>query len=174
MNPVEEKESPVQKYGSDQDTDYFDCGEDSINSFLKKNAVVNQKRGVSQIFCLRENVDGVGKPVIGYYTLSAAAIPSSGVDREIIKGVPLGYDAPVILLGRIGIDKRHQGKGHGEFLLMDALERAMNASNDLGVVGVVLDALNKDVASWYQSYGFITLDESKMFIPMKAIKALFR
>lgn len=174
MNPVEEKESPVEKYRSDHETDYFDCGEDGINRFLKTNAVVNQKRGVAQIFCLSDDVIGVGRPVIGYYTLSAASIPSDDVNRDVIKGVPRGYEAPVFLLGRLGVDKRHQNNGCGEFLLMSALERAMDAASEIGVVGVILDALNEKVASWYKSYGFIALDESRLFIPMKAIKALFK
>lgn len=175
MNPVEEKESPVEKYRSDHETEYFDCGDESINLFLKKNALVNQKRGVSQIFCLSEDVVGSGKSVIGYYTLSASSIPADGVDQEKVKGIPRGYAAPVILLGRLGVDKRHQRKGIGERLLLDALERAMHiASNDLGAVGVVLDALNAEVASWYADYGFIVLEENKLFIPMKAIKSLMK
>lgn len=82
---------------------------------------------------------------------------------------------PMALLGRLAVDSSAKGFGVGAGLLQDALLRVWQASELLGVRGVVVDALDDSAARFYQHFGFrpsaalplklmITLEEVRRII----------
>ncbi|MCD4737241.1 MAG: GNAT family N-acetyltransferase, partial [Bacteroidales bacterium] len=78
---------------------------------------------------------------------------------------------PTILLGRLAIDKSFQGKGYGEVLLVNALNRCIKTSENLGALAVVVDPIDENAINFYIKYGFIMLPGSqKMFITIKTIE----
>lgn len=47
--------------------DAFDCGDESLNSYLKRFALINNQNGSSRTYVTTKN-----KQVVGYYTLTPA------------------------------------------------------------------------------------------------------
>lgn len=78
---------------------------------------------------------------------------------------------PVTLLGRLARDSQFKGQGIGELLLADALKRAYQASSEVASIAVVTDPINEKAKSFYESFGFITLESGRMFITMDTVKA---
>jgi ribosomal protein S18 acetylase RimI-like enzyme len=74
----------------------------------------------------------------------------------------------------LAIDLKSQGKGLGELLLVDALERVVQASEQLGIYAVEVRALNENARRFYLKYGFTALldDELHLYLPMKTIRKL--
>lgn len=99
---------------SEHELNDFDSGESSLNEWLKKRALKNQASGGSRCFILCN-----GKKVIGYYTLSAGAIHHDTAPKAMRRNMP--DPLPVLLLGRLAIDKNYHNKGLGSALLRDAM-----------------------------------------------------
>lgn len=148
----------------------FSCGYELLDNYLKKQANQDIKRKLSSCNVLvdEQNI------VKGYFTLSANSIRREELPDDLSKKLPPSYsDLPVILLGRIAIDKSMQGKGFGEILLFDALKKCLDLSNQLGILAVIVDPIDDKAISFYKSYGFIELPTSnKMFLAMKTIEQL--
>ena len=60
---------------------------------------------------------------------------------------------PVLLLGRLAIDKRHQNQGIGRALLRDAMIRAINVARDAGVFAILVHAISDQARQFYLSRG---------------------
>jgi GNAT superfamily N-acetyltransferase len=110
----------------------------------------------------------------GYYTLSASSIKRDSFPENLSKKLPLSYqDLPTVLLGRLAIDKSLQGQGYGEIMLIDALKRCFEISENLGTIAIVVDPIDEKAQRFYERYGFVQLPGSeKMFLPMKTIETL--
>ena len=72
--------------------------------------------------------EGEGNTVLGYYTLSAISVDIGEWPETVARKLPRYPVVPATLLGRLAIDRRLQGQGAGEYLLMDALHRSLQAS----------------------------------------------
>lgn len=108
----------------------FDCGNELLNNYLKHQAGQDVQRKLSACFVFPE---GKTKHIQGYYTLSNYSIPLNRLPDHIQKKLPKSYQSiPTTLLGRLAIDLRHQGKGLGRILLIDALKRSFELSKEIG------------------------------------------
>ena len=150
----------------------FDCGKEFLNNYLKNQAGQDQKRKLAVCFVLSELETN---KVQGYYTLSNNSIPLSHFPENIQKKLPKSYlSIPTTLLGRLAIDKIQQGKGIGKILLIDALKRSYETSQEIGSFAVVVDPIDKEAEVFYEKYDFIKLpDSEKMIIATKTLKELF-
>lgn len=148
----------------------FSCGEEILDNYIRQYAKQDQKRRVAAVFVLPAEK----KLIKGYYTLSSTHIPSDILPEKILKKLPNHPFQPATLLGRLAVAEPHQGKGVGEMLLIDALYRSYNLSEQIGSIAVVVDALNKKAASFYENYGFIKLSGGeRLFLTIKTIGKLF-
>lgn len=60
-------------------------------------------------------------------------------------------------------------------MLLDALKRSYEISENIGSFAVVVDPIDENAARFYDKYGFIKLpDSGKMFLPMNTIKTVFQ
>ena len=84
--------------------------------------------------------EGENSRVIGFYTLSAVSVDIGAWPENVAKKLPRYPVVPATLLGRVVIDRKFQGKGTGEHLLIDALHRSLQASGQVASVAVVVDA----------------------------------
>ena len=156
----------------DFDRSFFDCGEESLNNYIKRIVGQDRRRNLALCFALVDQ-DNIVK---GYFTLSNASISKENIPKTISKRKIGTYkDLPVTLLGRLAIDNSVKGKGYGEILLMDALRRCFDISQrGAGSMSVIVDPLNKKATDFYKKYGFIELTDSKrMFLMMDTIGELF-
>ncbi|MEE9338982.1 MAG: GNAT family N-acetyltransferase [Methylococcaceae bacterium] len=143
----------------------FDCGEPSLNTYLRQYARQNIKHRINKVFVAMP-IDS-DKTIMGYYTLSAGSMSVNDLPPEQKRRLPQ-YPVPIALLGRLAVDKQYQGQRLGHVLLADAIQRVEQASEILAVYAIVVEALNLSVTEFYQSFGFIPFTEKplKLFLPM--------
>lgn len=146
----------------------FVCEENSLEVYLKKQAGQDIKRKVAACFIL----EGEENTIKGYYTLSADSVDRTLIPEHLQKKLPY-KNLPVTLLGRLARDSHYTGQGIGELLLADALMRAYLASSAVGAWAVVTDPINEKAKAFYESFGFVSLESGRMFIPMETIKSAF-
>ncbi len=142
----------------------FDCGEESLNEFLKKYARQNSEKGFGRTFVA---VLPNETEILGFYTLS-----SGSVSFEIVPETVPRYPIPTVHLGRLAADVKMRGQGLGELLLINALERTVLAAAELGIYAVELYALNETAKKFYLKYGFVQLadDEKHLYLPIKTLR----
>lgn len=143
----------------------FNCGEESLDLYLRRYAKQDVKRRISRIFVASpvENPE----QVVGYYTLSAYSISADSMPEEQRRRLP-GYPVPAAMLGRLAIDKSYQRSGLGRTLVADALLRVKQASEVMAVYALTVDALHEEAATYYQRFGFIAFPDQplKLFLPL--------
>lgn len=140
--------APPTPITADQELANFDSGELSLNEWLKKRAFKNHASGASRCFVLCG-----GATVIGYYSLSAGAISHEAAPRAMRRNMP--DPLPVLLLGRLAVDKRYHNRGIGQALLRDAMLRAVNVAGDAGVFALLVHAISDQAKQFYLSRGFV-------------------
>lgn len=144
----------------------FTCEEPSLENYLRRQAGQDIRRQVAACFVL----EGDGGLIKGYYTLSPGSVNRNLIPEKLRKKLPY-QNLPVTLLGRLARDSQFKGQGLGELLLADALMRAFQASTTIASWAVVTDPLNEKARQFYGSFGFISLESGRMFLPMETIKA---
>ncbi len=111
--------------------------------------------------------------IAGYYTLSSTALGLGELPEKLSRKLPRYPLVPATLLGRLAVDRRHQGKGYGRFLLADALHRALRS--EIASFAVVVDAKDDDAKRFYERESFLPFPDqpTKLFRPMADIALLF-
>jgi predicted GNAT family N-acyltransferase len=111
--------------------------------------------------------------IAGFYTLSADNIRSDDLSPELVKKLKLPrYTAfPATLIGRLARDQSFKAKGLGKILLADALHVALEASETIASVAVIVDAKDEKARQFYSEFGFLSFPETvnRLFIPMKTV-----
>ena len=126
----------------------FECGEPSLDEWLKKRALKNHTAGASRCFVVCR-----GLTVVGYYSLSAGAIGHTEAPKAMRRNMP--DPLPVLLLGRLAIDRRYHNQGLGQALLRDAMLRAVSVGRDAGVFAILVHAISEPARRFYLSRGFV-------------------
>ena len=111
--------------------------------------------------------------IAGYYTLSSTAVKLTEFSADIARKLPRYPLVPATLLGRLAIDRSHQGRGHGRFLLADALFRAVRS--EIASFAIVINAKDEAARRFYEREGFLPFPDQplKLFRPMAEIARLF-
>lgn len=150
----------------------FSSGSAPLDHYLQHQAGQEARRHIAVTFAL---VDTEHQALAGYYTLSATSIRLGELPPDLAEKLPRYPLVPATLLGRLAIDAGYQGKGLGEFLLMDALQRSCTQSQAIASMAVVIDAKGEGAVRFYERYGFIKFPEQsyRLFLPMKTIARLF-
>ena len=150
----------------------FDCNNEMINRFVKKNLKKRVKRHLSQAYVLLDE----NERFVGFYTLDSFAIAKNDFELEENKpSLGLPPIVPVVKLSMIGIDKSLQGKGLGKRLLRDVFLKVYQISQLAGCIGLYLLA-EKEAIPFYENLGFIKIKDDKplpMFLKIDIILKLF-
>ena len=128
--------------------DRFSCGETVLDDWLKRRALSNQSSGASRTFVVA-NQD---RHVVGYYALAAGAVTHGAAPGSVKRNMP--DPIPVLVLGRLAVDRRAQGIKLGGALLRDAVMRAAGVAQNAGVRALLVHALNERARTFYLNYGF--------------------
>jgi GNAT superfamily N-acetyltransferase len=140
--------TPPAPISADHVLDGFECGETPLDEWLKKRGLKNQASGASRCF-----VSCAGRAAIGYYTLSAGGIAQEAAPKAMRRNMP--DPLPMLLLGRLAIDRRYQDQGLGNALLRDAMLRAVLIAGHAGVFAIMVHALSEQAKRFYLSRGFV-------------------
>ncbi|MCG2803857.1 MAG: GNAT family N-acetyltransferase [Propionicimonas sp.] len=147
----------------------FQCGEPSLDEYLRRHALNNHFGGGARCF-----VTMFTGSIAGYYTLSTASIQPAAATGRVRRNMP--SPVPVVLLGRLAVDRSHQGRGVGTSLLQDALLRTIAAADQIGVRAMVVHALHEEARAFYLANGFrdSPTDSLHLMVLIKDAIAAFR
>jgi GNAT superfamily N-acetyltransferase len=150
----------------------FDCGIPELNDYLKRYAGQNHRKGLGSTYVL---IPAEGEPVAaGYHTLSMAQVDLRFLPESHRKNLPK-YPVPAVRLGRLAVDRKWQGTGLGEILLMDAIRRAVTAVQSVAAKFMIVDAKNKRAEEFYLRYGFHPFEggSNSLVAAIDTLKGLF-
>lgn len=132
---------------SDDRVAAFDCGEPSLDDYLRTKALANHLAGGARCY-----VTTAGGEVVGYYALAAGSVRRAQAPGRIARQMP--EPVPVVLLGRLAVDRAHAGAGLGAGLLRDAILRTVFAAEQVGVRALIVNALTESAVAFYTRHGF--------------------
>jgi predicted N-acetyltransferase YhbS len=141
--------TPPRPLRADDDRSSFDCGRESLNRWFQQHAWNNQEANVTRTSVVCDPQTG---SIIGYVSLSAAQVERSHLPKAAQRNRP--NPIPAVLLARLAVDTRHQGKGYSRSLILFALTTAVRMSHDIGCFGVITHPIDDGVRAFYARYGF--------------------
>lgn len=143
----------------------FDCAQADINIYIHRFAKKSMMAGFGRTYVAVRPGQQI---VLAYYTLSAYAIDASRFHN--LEGCPKNIS--VALLGRIGVDKSIQRQGLAQILMAHAFNKAVEASEAIGIHAIFLTAKDRRLAKHYEKYGFVSLPDDKlnMYLAIETLK----
>ena len=138
----------------------FDCGRQELNDWLRQVARQHQEKGLSRTFVA--TLDEAPDSICGYYALTLVELENRNLPEDWRKKMPRRI--PGVKLGRLAVDKKFQGKGLGDLLLVDALTRAQRIYREAGGIGLFVDAIDERAASYYRRFGFESVPDNPLLL----------
>lgn len=159
---------PPEALTAAHDVSGFSCIREILNVWLKRRALANEGKGISRTYVVAH-----GKRVVAYYTLAA------GSERREVLPKASRHDnpeqIPVVVLGRLAVDRNFERRGIGRDMLQEAITRTIAASDEIGIRALVVHALDDEAVKFYLKFGFILspLGDRTLLLPMQtAMRAL--
>jgi GNAT superfamily N-acetyltransferase len=153
--------SAPEKFSPEHDLSGFRSGEPALDDWLRRRAARNQASGASRTYVVR-----AGTKVAGYYSLAVGAVSHAASPGRLRRNMP--DPVPVMILGRLAVDKSFQGCGVGSGLLRDAVLRTLQAADVAGIRGVLVHAISEAAKRFYEGYGFVEspIDPMTLVLPL--------
>jgi GNAT superfamily N-acetyltransferase len=151
---------PLSKW---HDKNGFDCGDAQLNNWFAQVAKQHKEKGISSTFVVAAT--GLSEEVPGFYAISVAELINDDLPALSRKRLP--GKVPVFRLGRLATSQSHQGKGIGEFMLFDAIDRVSRIASEVGGVGLVVNS-KPPALDFYKRYGFEPMADHPLhlFLPI--------
>lgn len=128
----------------------FDCGKKQLNVWLVDHARRTDASGIAQVYVW--TVVGESK-VCAYFAICPTEVVCK--DYGLSGSMAGGYSRiPGYLIARLAVDVSLRGQGYGGQLLLDALGKAVAASEIGGGRLIVVDAIDDEATSFYMYYNF--------------------
>jgi GNAT superfamily N-acetyltransferase len=152
----------------DHDRSGFDCGNKALNQYLRKIARQHLNKGISRTFVLVD--EKIPTEILGFFTLVSCEVNVEKMPRKYAKKYP--SKAPAAKLARLAVAKDRQRKGLGTHMIIDAIERVIRVSQNLGIIGFFVDAKNDEAKTYYEQFGFIPLPDNplELFLPLTTLQ----
>ncbi len=147
MNRGEDRLSAPGKLRADHDLSAFECGEPALDDWLRRRALRNQESGASRTYLVC-----AGKQVAGYYALAVGAVAHADAPSRVRRNMP--DPVPVMVIGRLAVHQKVQGRGIGPSLLRDAVLRTLQASEIAGIRAILVHAISEQARKFYVECGF--------------------
>lgn len=155
--------TPPKPIGQADDFSQFNSGEDVLDHWLKTRALKNEVSGASRTFVVCDETR-----VVAYYALATGSAILVEAPGKVRRNMP--DPIPVIVLGRLAIDKEWHGNGLGRGLLKDVLLRSLNVAQEVGVRALMVHAMSENAKQFYLHHGFTVspMDDMKLFITLSS------
>lgn len=144
----------------------FACGQAELDHWLREWAGRSEGRTARTYVVCDET------SVVAYYCLAAGAVTHLHAPGKIRRNAP--DPVPVIVIGRLAVDRQYARRGLGGALLKDGLLRCLNAGAIVGARAVLVHAIDDDAVRFYLHYGFAPFPPGSrtLFLPMETIAVL--
>lgn len=146
----------------------FDCGNPSLNDYLKKTARQHIEKGISRTFVLVNTV----KPakILGFFTLASCEVVTSGLPDKYAGKYPAR--APAAKPARLAVSIDRQRRGLGSIMMVEAMKRTLAVAENIGIIGFFVNAKNQSACEYYEQFGFIALPDNPLdlFLPLHSLK----
>ena len=126
----------------------FDSGIPALDDWLKRRALANEETGASRTYVVR-----AGSRVVGYYALATGGVAQAAATGRVRRNMP--DPVPVMLLGRLAVDRAYQDRGLGAGLLRDAILRTLQAAELGGIRAILVHAISEEAKRFYERHGFV-------------------
>lgn len=167
---MSEKPSLPRKLERADSCQTFDSGAPELDLWIRKYSWENLRANNAITY-----VSTRSGRVVGYYAISAGGVELSHVPSLLKRG-SRPDPMPVIVLGRLAVDREVQGVGVGAALLRDCLERSAVASEALGACALLVHARDSIAREFYLRHGEFKpspLDEFQLMVSMKELRRIF-
>jgi GNAT superfamily N-acetyltransferase len=164
VNRVEDRLSAPEKLRADHDLSAFECGEPALDDWLRRRALQNEESGASRTY-----VVCAGKQVAGYYALAVGAVVHAAAPRRVRRNMP--DPVPVMVIGRLAVHQRFQGRGIGAGLVRDAVLRTLQASDIAGIRAILVHAISERAREFYVECGFVASPVDPMTLMITVAEA---
>lgn len=148
----------IEKVGG-QDLSTFKCGMEKFDSWLKNEAESQQKQGrVTTWLAIAEDGE-----VVGYFSLRHSVFTARNLDLSKTQERKLGIEDGVssgILIAKLAIHRKWQGKGYGLLLLDEALLKCVQVFDTAAYQLIMVDAARPELVSFYKKRGFFPSGEN--------------
>jgi GNAT superfamily N-acetyltransferase len=156
----------IEKLRRTHNVESFTCGQPQLDRFLIRHALQAQQANSSQTY-----VAVSGNEVVGYYTIVAGEVLHAQAPERVVKGMPR-HPIPLLVLARLAVHTKAQGRGVGAGLLLDALGRTLQVAGMIGVRALAVHAKDENAVAFYQHFGFTPspTDPRHLFMLIKDIR----
>lgn len=143
----------------------FTCGQPELDRFLIRHALQAQQANSSQTYVAVDEGD-----ILGFYTMVAGEVRHSDAPERVVKGMPR-HPIPLLVLARLAVHTKVQGRGLGAGLLLDAFGRTLQVADLIGVRALAAHAKDEQAAAFYRHFGFMPspTDPRHLFMLIKDI-----
>ena len=124
----------------------FNSGVSILDDWLRRRARANQVSGASRSFVIC--TDDI---VVGYYALASGAVSAAAAPSRFRRNMP--DPIPVAVLGRLAVDQTYHGQGIGRALFRDSALRVMQASEAIGIRGMLVHVVSEEAKAFYIALG---------------------
>ena len=151
----------------------FSCGEFALDEYLAHYAWQQQASSFTRTFVAVSKK--VPERILGFYSLAAHSIDRNLLPPMLIKQYPK-HPFPVIRLARLAVDCESKGRKLGRNLLMNAIDRILRVSQDIGCAAILVDAKHASARQFYEKYHFVALPEQPLtlWLPMNIAQKLYQ
>ena len=148
----------------------FTCGQPELDRFLIRHALQAQQANSSQTY-----VAVSADEVVGFYTMVAGEVRHADAPERVVKGMP-HHPIPLLVLARLAVHTKAQGRGLGAGLLLDALGRTLQVADVIGVRALAVHAKDERAVDFYRHFGFTPspTDPRHLFMLIKDVRIAAR
>ncbi|MHC8508504.1 MAG: GNAT family N-acetyltransferase [Rhodospirillales bacterium] len=151
------------------DRKLFHCRIANLNGYIRERASQDVRNRVARVYAVTAPDSDT---VAGYCSLSAAGFEPGALPEEAAGKLPKYNQLPAVLLGRLAVDQKFQGRGLGTYLLFDAFQTVLQAGAAIGACAVIVDAWDETAAEFYRQRAFRAFadDNLRFFMLVKDIQ----
>lgn len=110
---------------------------------------------------------------MGFFTLASCEIRADKLPRKYAKKYP--SIATAAKLARLAAARERQRQGLRTHMMINAIERIITVSENLGIIGFFVDAKNENAKAYYEQFGFIPLPGNplELFLPLATLRQVY-